>query len=630
MGDLRHLKHKASSEADIRKLPGDLGAKQQQRKLPQKNVEHAAVRSNGGTENNHIQNRIARLNKWKEQLLGPSSLREKLTCLTDALVDVFGADFARIWVIRDGDLCNKGCRHASISEGPDICRDRTRCLHLVASSGRYTHIDGGHCRVPLGAYKIGRVASGEDFGFITNDVATDPRVHDHAWAKSLGLVSFGGYRILSPDGYPLGVLAFFSKGPINRGEEALLEDLAHTASQVIRAGIAEDALRRSEAYARRQLAEIELIYDSAPIGLCFLDTRMRYVRVNKMMAEYDGVPVAEHVGRTPREVMPALADPAEMILQQVIETGMPVMNIEFTGTTAAQPGVQRTWVLHWLPLKDEAGNVTGVNVVAEEVTEKKRTQEILQRAYDELEQRVKDRTTELTKTVSQLHNEIQERIRAEEALRREHITLQLLLQSSDHERQLIAYEIHDGLAQQLTGAIMQLQSYEHLKKTKPKVAEKSFAAGLDMLRQGHVEARRLISGVRPPILDESGIIAAISHLVHEHESRAGPNIEFHSKVEFKRLDPALENAIYRIVQEGTTNACTHSKSDKVRIDLTQHGDALKIEVRDWGIGFDVDEAKQGSFGLEGIRQRARLLGGRFKLQSTPGKGSRLLVELPLK
>ena len=87
---------------------------------------------------------------------------------------------------------------------------------------------------------------------------------------------------------------------------------------------------------------------------------------------------------------------------------------------------------------------------------------------------------------------------------KEHRTLRHLLQSSDHERQLIAYEIHDGLAQQLAGAIMQFQTFNHLKDKKPKMAAKAYEAGMTMLRQGHVEARRLIAGVRPPILDEAG------------------------------------------------------------------------------------------------------------------------------
>ena len=130
--------------------------------------------------------------------------------------------------------------------------------------------------------------------------------------------------------------------------------------------------------------------------------------------------------------------------------------------------------------------------------------------------------------ISFLHD-VTERKQAEEAVERERRTLKHLLQSSDHERQVIAYEIHDGLAQHLAGAIMQFDAFDHLKETKAKQAADAYHAGMTMLRQGHFEARRLISGVRPPILDEAGIVAAISHLVNEERRQKGPKIEFQQR-----------------------------------------------------------------------------------------------------
>jgi len=226
-------------------------------------------------------------------------------------------------------------------------------------------------------------------------------------------------------------------------------------------------------------------------------------------------------------------------------------------------------------------------------------------------------------------HDVTERKRAKEAAERERRTLKHLLQSSDHERQLIAYEIHDGLAQQLAGAIMQLDTYADQKDRDPRFAAQAFEAGTTMLRQGHSEARRLISGVRPPILDEAGIVAAIAHLVNEERRQKGPAVEYLSDVQFDRLTPTLENAIYRIAQEGVTNACRHSKSQRVRIELVQHADRVRIEIRDWGLGFVPTAIKEGSYGVEGIRQRAKLLGGRCSIQSQRGKGTRIRVELPV-
>ena len=157
-----------------------------------------------------------------------------------------------------------------------------------------------------------------------------------------------------------------------------------------------------------------------------------------------------------------------------------------------------------------------------------------------------------------------------------------MLQASDHERRLIAYEIHDGLAQQIAGALMQLDTYQYIKQSAPEEAAAAYQAGVTMLRQSHAEVRRLISGVRPPILDESGVVAAIAHLVHADPFVAGPQIEFRSRVNFTRLAPVVENSIYRIVQEGLTNAWKHSQSDQVRISLVEHGDKIRIGIRDRG------------------------------------------------
>ena len=228
-----------------------------------------------------------------------------------------------------------------------------------------------------------------------------------------------------------------------------------------------------------------------------------------------------------------------------------------------------------------------------------------------------------------LMEDITARKQAEEGLKRKQETLRHLLQSSDHERQMIAYEIHDGLAQQLAGAIMQFQTFAHLKDTKPEAATKAYAAGMTMLQQGHFETRRLISGVRPPILDEEGIVAAVAHLINEERRKNGPKIEYLSRVEFDRLTPILENAVYRIVQEALVNACMHSKSEKVSVEVVQCDDLIRIEIEDWGVGFKPEDVQEGRFGLAGIRERARLLGGKADIVSEPDKGTRIVAELPI-
>lgn len=135
-----------------------------------------------------------------------------------------------------------------------------------------------------------------------------------------------------------------------------------------------DAAVRSEHAARRELSEIESLYASAPVGLCMLDRELRYLRINRRLAEINGVPAEEHIGRTVRDVLPDLADLAEPVLMDVLETGRPRLNVELSGETPARPGQVRQWLEQYHPLVDERGEVFGINVVVEDVTERRRSQ----------------------------------------------------------------------------------------------------------------------------------------------------------------------------------------------------------------------------------------------------------------
>jgi PAS domain S-box-containing protein len=194
----------------------------------------------------------------RQSLLAPAPLEAKFKMITDGIVRLFDADFCRIWLIRPGDLCQRDCMHAEVQEGPHVCRCRDRCLHLLASSGRYTHTDGkAHHRVPFGCYKIGCVASDQEHKFLTNDVVNDPAIHNHEWARELGLVSFAGYQLRAPGGETLGVLALFAKHPVASDEDAMLDGLSSTVAQVVQQAAAEEKLRLSFIDLERSNNELE-------------------------------------------------------------------------------------------------------------------------------------------------------------------------------------------------------------------------------------------------------------------------------------------------------------------------------------------------------------------------------------
>jgi PAS domain S-box-containing protein len=145
------------------------------------------------------------------------------------------------------------------------------------------------------------------------------------------------------------------------------------------------ALQASEAQNRQQLAELEAIYLTAPIGLAVFDLDLRVQRLNANLAVINGLPVEDHLGKSLRELVPALADQAERILRQVLETGTTV-RAEFLGETRAQPGVEHVWDEQWFPLRDASSQaIVGVCAVVEDITERKKIETELRARTQQLE-----------------------------------------------------------------------------------------------------------------------------------------------------------------------------------------------------------------------------------------------------
>jgi PAS domain S-box-containing protein len=126
-----------------------------------------------------------------------------------------------------------------------------------------------------------------------------------------------------------------------------------------------------------QQPALQLIYDTAPIGLAFLSPDCRYLQINQRLTEICGISVADHLGRSVRDCVPALAESVESIVRSIIDTGNPVTGIEVAGQRPDQ-NVERSWITYWHPLRGPNGNIVGVNVAAEEITERKRAEAALQ------------------------------------------------------------------------------------------------------------------------------------------------------------------------------------------------------------------------------------------------------------
>ena len=132
--------------------------------------------------------------------------------------------------------------------------------------------------------------------------------------------------------------------------------------------------------------ELRNIYATAPVGLSCVDRDLRYVSINDRMAAIHGVPAAAHLGRTLRELIPDLAERVEHNFRQVLDTGEPIVDLECRGTTPADPGIEHTWVASYCPVTGADGEIAGINVVVQDVTERRSHERRLREALISLQQ----------------------------------------------------------------------------------------------------------------------------------------------------------------------------------------------------------------------------------------------------
>ncbi len=201
--------------------------------------------------------------------------------------------------------------------------------------------------------------------------------------------------------------------------------------------------------------------------------------------------------------------------------------------------------------------------------------------------------------------------------------------AQEDERKRIARELHDSTSQSLTSLLVGLQNL------KGASSPESLSDHIDELRAiiGNTldEVRTIAWQLRPTMLDDLGLMSAMQRHIDDFQHRYGLSVDLLVTGVDQRLPLEMETSIYRIVQEALTNVARYAQATSASVIIDRHADNLRIIIEDNGVGFDPDLVKgQGkSLGLQGIRERAALFGGRLDIESAPEKGTTLYVELPL-
>jgi signal transduction histidine kinase len=256
-----------------------------------------------------------------------------------------------------------------------------------------------------------------------------------------------------------------------------------------------------------------------------------------------------------------------------------------------------------------------------------------------LEQKIRQRTAELTAANISLQQEITERKKVEQGLKESEKVLRALsirLQEVEEaHRKSIARELHDRVGQSLTALNINLNILhnqlrpEHREKINDRIMD-----SIELVEKTTQNIRDVMAELRPQVLDDYGLAPALRWLCERFFQRSGIDVDLETAaIEESRLPEMVETALFRITQEAFNNVIKHAQAASVSVAAVKAAESIYVTITDDGRGFDASAGRSSqhlqNWGLVNMRERAEALGGQFQIESEPGKGTRLKVEIPV-
>jgi PAS domain S-box-containing protein len=431
------------------------------------------------------------------------------------------------------------------------------------------------------------------------------------------------YLVLAAFAVLSGILSYYLGSPVVCSFLLLILFVAYYFYQVARQ-MKLDAIEREHYVFRLRYAEARTrqILDTVADGVLIVDELQTIKSFNRAAVRIFGYRADEVVGRSVSMLFGSTVDPGVGTGEAKIigAKGVPVEGRRKDGSTfPVEPAVSKV----------REGSQRRVTYVLRDLTESRVAKEELRRAHDDLEKRVKERTAELAAANQRLEKRALELAAAKGRLST--LSAQLLA-TQEAERRHLARELHDEIGQTLTALRLNLQAVRS--RTGPE-GQGPLEESLGLVAQTIEQVRNLSLDLRPAMLDDLGLTAALRWYVNRQAKRADYVAELDLDEALPRLPPAQETMCFRVVQEALTNVARHAQASQVWIAIRRAGSQLSLSVRDDGVGFDVNAARQravhgAGLGLLGMEERVHLAGGRLEIHSTAGEGAEIRVELPLK